>query len=229
MTHPQTKELTKQVALEYLGEHWKDKLSNIQAGIWEKTFKPWDFKLAKEATRQLFIEHPAYRNDFNYRMPDPDLLKEFYVQISTPRHVYCPCCGRTGWIFFVKLDRNFRCDCSSPDIDMGRYTISVTTLLQKFPDNPAAKCDNFECRPTKEFLCPLGTQYYNVKKVEWMRRVKKDPNYQRGLKLLKGGRIKDLLENLEAEIDGIPDQEDHQEMEKYESDPPGSGEDTIPF
>lgn len=142
-------------------------------------------------------------------MPDLEDLKEFIKQETNPQRDYCPCCGNTGWIFYDRLSGVIRCK-------------------HKYPPN-IETCDNFRCEPTKPHPCPLGSKFYIAKHIEFMQRMKKNPAYQKGLSLMKGGQIKDMLDNLMGEIDDIPTPADHQEMAKFEEDLPGVGAEKIPF
>jgi len=201
MTPTQSTNLIKQVAQEYLGEHWHKKLTKIQGGLWSDVLLKMEFDAAKVALRDFFIHYPSYRNDFNYRMPDVDLFKDFYVTPGTRKiSNYCPCCAGTGWIYFKTIDGVVRCDCRSPEIDMGHYAFTVKTLDQIFPNYPEAKCNSFQCSLRAESPCPMGSQFYNAKKIEYMDRVKLSPAYQLGKTFHKKSGF---LENLEKTIGDI--------------------------
>lgn len=200
MTSSQSKKLIAQIALGYLGEHWKKKLTEAECGIWGKMIAGWNFDAARLAVENLFISYPPWHNDFNYRMPDKDILKKFYKNDISSHNKRCPCCSGSGWLSFPqekRADLAVRCDCSSPEIDMGNYTFTTRTLSQTFPDNPEEKCDAFRCDPHKDSPCPGGSQYFNLKKIEWMNRIKANPAFHDGLKYLtKGSKLYELLNNI---------------------------------
>lgn len=197
MKKSQSTELKTQVAIEYLGPEWKKKLSTIQAALWEETFKSMDYRAAKESIRELFMLYPAGKNIFHFKMPDIDIVKEFYGQLNVTTSTYCPCCSNTGWIYFEKINKCVRCDCQSPEIECGSFKRRVGTLLKVFPDDPESKCDAFQCSPTKQHPCRMNIQFYNAKKIEWMERNKENPAFWAGLKILKGDIGKNLAEKIE--------------------------------
>ena len=190
MKNKQAKDLIKQVGQEYLGEHWEKKLTSIQCSIWEDTILDWNYEAAKEAIKQLFINRPAYRNEFNYKMPDVDILTVYYGEQIVADNKYCPCCQGTGWI-------NYK-----PD--------SVRECLHGKPtsDEP---CKLFDCRPIKDYPCPFGVQYYNAIKVEFMAKIKKDPDYQLGCTFLKK---RDIEGSMADKVEDVPDVEELPETQE---------------
>lgn len=187
MTKKQAEKLTQEVAREYLGKDWNDKLTSIQAELWTESFQPLNYDGSRQSIKAMFNAFPSSDNPFNWRMPYLDTFSDFYKGITAPKHDYCPCCAGTGWIFFETLNGVVRCDCSSPEIDMGKYNYTVKTLDEIFPDYGDAKCDSFQCAPRKDSPCPLGSQYYNAKKIEFMERMKQKPGWKLGLTFHKEG------------------------------------------
>lgn len=203
MTKKQAEKLTQEIALEYLGKDWNDKLTKIQAELWTESFQQLNYDGSRKSIKAMFNAFPSSDNPFNWRMPYFDTLLGFYKGITTPKRDYCPCCAGTGWIYFETTDGVVRCDCSSPEIDMGKYTKTVKTLDQIFPNYPEAKCDSFQCDPRKDSPCPMGTQFYNAKKIEFMDRIKQTPGWKLGLTFHKPGGF---VENVVKAMDSIDEE-----------------------
>lgn len=154
---------------ELLKAYRMEKISDTEKDIWSEVLRSLDYPRAMKALKSLRSEITP--TDTFGRLPEAKSLLDWYQGIN--RKKYCPCCTGIGWIYFEKLDKSVRCDCSSPEIEIsGKNTIHAFTLSQIFPDNPQAKCDAFRCAPTRKHPCPLGILFYNAKKVEWMNRIK---------------------------------------------------------
>lgn len=159
---------------------YRSELPEMDATRWIKLFMGLSVSYKKAGwilTEYMSNNPPRYKDDgLAYGvMPDIEQVKSFLLGKTTPKRDYCPCCAGTGWIYFETLNGVIRCDCSSPEIDMGRYVEKVKTLSEIFPDYPEAKCDSFQCGPRTESPCPLGSQYYNAKKIEFMDRERQKP------------------------------------------------------
>lgn len=185
MTPKQAKNLINQVAQEYLGEHWKNKLTSIQCQIWEEVLVEWDFDIAKTTVRQMFINKPAYKfkEIFKYSMPDVDILENYYESQLYLDKKYCPCCSGDGWIHFESDGKAHECEHGAPPSE--------------------EPCNNFNCQPRKDSPCPMGIPHYNAKKVESMNRIKEDPNYKLGLTFLKKGG--EMAESMAQQVCDIPE------------------------
>lgn len=220
MTLAQAKNLASQVAQEYLGEHWNKKLTKIQSKIWEDLLLEWEFKPAKMAVRELFIEHAAYLNEFNYHMPDIDLIKEYYNRIDSLKTKNCPCCNNTRLVSVKAGDSEYTTLCDCLPEDKIQECLAKDSKAKRgweyFKQNPESKCIAFHCQPSRDNPCLLGIPYYNARKVAFMKRIKADPNYQAGLTFLKKKKVKNMIDEIEeiteelvedipeAGLDGVP-------------------------
>ena len=177
------KEITLDVSREYLA--YGNELGQIQAEMWEEELSGWNKEKAKEAVRKLLISKPGYKQPYEGKMPDLDDLKEIYLRLSTPKHQNCPCCDNTRWIqsekgYFIK------CEC-------------VTGK----PIDPQIKCNSLGCAPDKTRPCPLGEEHYKETRKRFLKKIKNDPGYKKGLKLSKG-HSRGIAEKLTREIKDIP-------------------------
>ena len=183
MKKPDAQKIIKNVAMEYLGEHWNNKLTSIQRDIWEKRLIKGNFETAKIATRQMFIDKPAYKfkEIFKYSMPDVDIFINYYNHEIGSHIPYCPCCAGTGRIYYPG-DRVSQCTHEQPDWEY--------------------HCQNLRCEPRPGAPCPLGNQYYNSIKIDHMNKLKESPDFKLGLTFLNKRR--DFVENLVDQVDNIP-------------------------
>lgn len=202
MTQKDATTLLKKFSEPYLLPY-RSELPEMDAMRWIKLFVGLSIRYKPAGvilTEYLSNNPPRYREDGTALgvMPDIDQVKSFLLGKTMPERDYCPCCAGTGWIFFKSLNGVVRCDCSSPEIDMGRYTQKVKTLDQIFPNYPEAKCDSFQCSPKKDSPCPMGSQFYNAKKIEFMDREKQKPGWKLGLTFhKKGGFVEGILSTME--------------------------------
>jgi hypothetical protein len=113
VTKDQSRSLVTQVAREYLGEAWNKKLTSIQCEIWEEVIVQWDYASAKDAIKNLFINHPACRNEFNFKMPDVDILSKYYKESHIPQLKDCLECDNTRWVVVINegVESVRRCEC----------------------------------------------------------------------------------------------------------------------
>jgi hypothetical protein len=173
MNKANAKKIIEDVALEYLGSFWKEKLSTGQSEIWLKELCEWDYKKAQEARIRLFQTKPAYKNLYNGHMPDFKDFREIYQECVSPTLPDCPCCDNRRWVYIA--DKCKPCDCAKN---------------QGLP----IKCANpMECNPSENLLCPLGPSHHKAKRDEGIKAMKDDPAFKRGLSFLEGGRIKKML------------------------------------
>lgn len=182
MTLDQAKKITADIALEYLGDKWKSRLSSGQAAIWHEAIRPMKNKEAiLEAKRKLFICRPSYKPENNFHMPDVDLFKNYYEQEIASLVAYCPCCQNTDRVFF--RNRSLICECQGKDGVLSCY------------------CP-LECSPTEEYPCPLGEERRTEAVKKALDEIKADPAYERGKEYLKGIQ-RDMLDKNDKRTNGL--------------------------
>lgn len=199
MTHTQAQSIINEAEKFFV--RFGNEISDTQADIWKKGLLPLNLSKAKEALREFFISNPAYIDKYKGTMPPFADFKSVYLDVTTPKTDYCPCCVGMGWIRFDQLNGVVRCDCSPAEIDLGEFKVQNKTLGEVFPNNPHAKCDSFQCSPRGNSPCPLGSQHYNTKKVAFMDRTKQNPDYQLGLTFLKpDGRLAESMADMVGDV-----------------------------
>lgn len=153
-------------------------------------------------------------------MPDIALVK-YFLESKTAIEKNCPCCGNTRWVNVKFEDSEYvtYCDCLPGDkiVEFLAKNPGAKKGWEYFDQNSEIKCIAFHCQPSRDNPCPLGIPYYNAKKVEFMKRMKTDPNYQLGLTFLKGKKVKNMIDELD-EFAG-----------ELVEDIPEAGADEVPF
>jgi len=202
MTQESAATLLKNFSEPYLSPY-RSELPEWDAMRWVKLFMELSIPYKQAGTiltEYLSNNPPRYKEDGSACgvMPDIDQIKSFLLGMgkATTNPDYCPCCAGFGWIFFESLNGVVRCDCSSPEIDMGKYNYSVKTLSDIYPNYGEAKCDSFQCAPRKDSPCPLGSQFYNAKKIEFMDRERQKTGWKLGLTFHKSGYVKGVMDSL---------------------------------
>lgn len=204
MTKIQATKLTQEIAKEYLGKEWKKSLTDIQAEIWTDELIKFDHGLAKKTIRTMFTMHPACENPFNWKMPYLCIFDDYYKDIKKPRRDYCPCCKGDNKVLVKAGSCEYMtiCDCveekEAIEIIKESYWTKVEILAQEyFRKNLEIKCILLQCEPKENYPCPLGSQWYNAKKIEFMDREKQKPEWKLGRTFhKKGGFVEGVLNSL---------------------------------
>lgn len=205
MTEKQARKLIKDLANSYLS--FGRELTDIQEGTLLNLFLSWDFSRACRALTMLDRDMPPIKTE-GY-LPESKDIEKFYDRAGN--HGYsklppCPCCSgeRKKLVKARECEYMTVCDCVPEEeaikiIKDQNYWTQLEILAQEyFRNHSEIKCVAFDCNHTEDIPCPRGRQWHNAKKIEFMHRIKQDPAYQAGLKLLKkDGFVKAVLSSLD--------------------------------
>ncbi len=193
MTNQEATQLIKKFAEPYLFPFAKE-LPEMEAARWIKLIIGMKLSVKETGeilTRFIASNPPRIKPDgcAAGTMPYIEDLKDFFEAQSTSQHKSCSCCDNTGWIFIERLNGVIPCKHTLPKEEV---------------------CVNFNCQPTEKHPCPDGNIWYNEKLIKFMREIKKDPKYQKGLEILEGIEKKrckpsNIAKILTQEIRDIPE------------------------
>lgn len=212
MTSKNAKELIKLFSAPYVSPYAKE-LPEMDSARWETLVLNTGLSYSKTAS--ILIEFigqnpPRILADGkpSGAMPDIALVK-YFLESKTATEKNCPCCNNTRWVIVKKGDCEYAtyCDCLKEDRirDLLGKDIRAKKGWEYFKNNLEIKCTAFHCQPSKNNPCPQGVTYYNAQKIEFMYRMKANPNYKIGLSFLKGKKVKNMIDELDELVEDIPE------------------------